>query len=119
MDYPADCYMLMLVAHAAGDRFAVVGGELVVTVQSEDRVVPVPVDALDVLEPLGWIEVRPDGETVLTERGRYWCQRWLVARLGKGRLKKTTGLRFTATKGGGGHVRREIDRGDYGAEVET
>lgn len=92
IEYPADAVMLMLVAHAAGDRFTVAGGELHVTVGGEGRTMPAPPGALDDLESLGWVEVRPDGATALTERGEYWVQRWLVQRLGKGRL---TGLRVT------------------------
>lgn len=86
--YPADPTMLMCVAHAAGDTFVVKDGELHVTVQSEARTIAAPVGALDELEGRGWVEVMQSGETVLTERGVYWTQRWLAARLGKGVLRR-------------------------------
>ncbi len=95
IDFPPDPTMLVLIAHAAGDTFTVRDGHLHLTVQSEDRTIPAPAGALDDLEARGWVEVQTDGTTVLTERGRYWVSRWLVKRLGKGRLVRTEGFRVT------------------------
>lgn len=95
MVWPDDKVMLMLVAHAAGDTFTVRGGDLHVTVQSEDRTMPAPPEALDDLERRGWVVVEPDGRTVLTEQGIYAARRWLEQRLGKGalrRIRRVTGV---------------------------
>ena len=95
IEFPSDQVMLMLVAHAAGDTFTVRDGELSITVQSEERTLRAPLTALDDLEGRGWVCVLPDGRTELTDRGRYWCSRWLLARLGKGRLvSRVTGAKL-------------------------
>ncbi len=87
--------MLMLLAHMAGDKFTVVGGELHLT--AGDGTVPAPAGALDELEERKWIEVRADGETVATGNGKYWAERWLKVKVGpvvlKGGTFKVTGER--------------------------
>lgn len=95
MNWPADPVMLMCVAHAAGDKFVARDGELHITVQSEERTIPAPTGALDDLESRGWVELRPGGETVLSEKGAYWTRRWLEKRFGKGRLKQIGQFRTT------------------------
>lgn len=93
--FPTDDIMLALVAHLAGDTFAVADGVLTLTVRSEGREVVAPQGALDELEGRKWVRVRADGETVATDAGKYWAKRWLVKRLGKGRLKSVRELRVT------------------------
>jgi Mn-dependent DtxR family transcriptional regulator len=99
--FPQDTTMLALVAHAAGDSFAVApDGELALTVRSEERLLPFDPEALDALESRGWVEVTVAGRTVITEKGRYAARRWLEQRLGKGRLARTHGLRVTGVHTG-------------------
>ena len=97
VNWPADGTMLALLAHEAGDTFIVVGGELHLTVKSDGQVMPAPVAALVELERRGWIEVLPseDGGTAITPTGRYWLNKWLVTRLGKGRIRRVNNLRVT------------------------
>lgn len=87
--------MLALLAHEAGDTFTVANGDLCLTVKSDNTVMPATVAALDELEDRGWIEVLPATGTAITPTGRYWLNKWLVTRLGKGRIKRVNNLRVT------------------------
>lgn len=96
MDWPPDRTMLALVAHAAGDSFAVSeSGELALTVRDESRLMPFAQEALDELERRGWVRVAESGRTEITERGEYWVRRWLEQRMGKGVLRALKSFRVT------------------------
>jgi hypothetical protein len=87
--------MLALLAHEAGDTFVAVAGELYLTVKADDDesvgvigMITAPAAALDELEARGWLAVLPHEGTAITETGRYWLHKWLVGRLGKGRIRQ-------------------------------
>lgn len=87
--------MLALLAHEAGDTFTVVGGELFLTVVSDQTRIPAPDHALDELESRGWVAVLPFEGTEITPTGRYWLKKWLTSRLGNGRIRLASNMRVT------------------------
>ncbi len=84
MTTPTDLSMLFALGLHLGDGVTVEEGQLFLVVAGAGKQ-PVPAETLDDLESREWIDTATEPPTV-TERGRYWVERWMRAKFGKGRL---------------------------------
>ena len=67
-----------------GDGVTVEDGQLFLVVDGAGKQ-PVPPETLDELEFRGWIDTATEPPSI-TQAGRYWLDRWMKAKYGKGRM---------------------------------